>query len=202
MGLVGLVVMFRYRMGRLVLLGSFAILFVMMFMSIYSSEDVVSEHLTSGQDTRSGIWSGQFQTFLEHPILGQDEGAFGYSENSYLATGARYGALGLIPLLAFMWIGFRTIRKLSRAKKNLGNLRLAADMVLGNLLSLAVGAWFEAYLLGVLTMMVYLVYIDFALMNSLIDIAEAQAIQPQAFEAVAPEEQQAYSGYAPVAQAF
>ncbi|MGA2582994.1 MAG: O-antigen ligase family protein [Tepidisphaeraceae bacterium] len=202
MALVGLVVMFRYRMGRLMLLASFAALFVMMFLSIYSTEDVVSEHLTSGEDTRSAIWEGQFQGFLAHPILGSDEGAFGYSENSYLATGARYGLVGVVPLLVFMWFGFRAIRRLSRAKRNLGDMRLAADMVLGNLLSLAVGAWFEAYLLGVLTMMVYMIYIDFALMNSLIDIAEVKSVQPHAFEPAMTEEQQAYAGYAPVAEAF
>jgi len=56
--------------------------------------------------------------------------------------------------------------------------------------------------LGVLTMMVYMIYIDFALMNSLIDIAEVKSVQPHAFEPAMTEEQQAYAGYAPVAEAF
>jgi O-antigen ligase len=173
MGFVGLVVMYRYRMGRALLLASFAAIFVMIFLAVFSNVDIFSQHLISGEDTRTGIWRTQWDQFLSHPILGANFGLFGYSENSYLATAARYGIVGLIPLFIMLGIAGRSIVRLHRSRKFMGDFTLAADMVIGSLISLAVGAWFEAYLLGTLTFMVYLIYIDFALMNALIDLAEA-----------------------------
>jgi hypothetical protein len=113
--------------------------------------NVFIEFFLKREDTRTYVWVRQWSTFMEYPIFGEPlTGARPeFAENSWLAMAANTGLIGLLPLLFF---GFAIINLLWRLEKtHLNTGRLQKDATVAGLLTLLVGSFAEAYLLGNLT---------------------------------------------------
>ena len=95
------------------------------------------------------------------------------------------GLFALIPMAAFMGATAWSLIKLQRIRRRLGEHEIMADLITSGLLSLAVGAIFEGYLLGTMTIQVFAVFIYMALMRFILDLVQASdAMQGFAVEPV------------------
>jgi hypothetical protein len=112
-----------------------------------------NSHITSLQDTRSQIWQIQLETICNYPLFGKplDSGErAGFGENSFLAAGATLGLTGLLLMLA---VGFLLVQKILALMRLEARVGWCADIALpiAVLSSCVVGAFFEAFLLGIFT---------------------------------------------------
>ena len=178
MGLVGLLIFFRTRIGRLLGVSVLTSIFVIAAFQIYAESTANFTDMFVRGDTRSHVWKSMWQLFLEHPAFGQIGDTFGVGESSYLALAANMGLAGLIPMaLVFGIVGWQLFR-LHRVRKQLGEHILLADLVTAGLIALATGAIFEGYLLGIVAIAIFTLYIYLSLLRFLLDVAEAQQHLP------------------------
>jgi len=129
----------------------------------------INRQPAGGLDTRAKIWYIQLRDFKKYPIFGTpvtgDRIIFG--ENSWLGVAAQFGWIGLVPMLFF---GFGVIHKMIILwKTRMYNMAKANELSLcfAGLVSLMIGSFSEAYLLGnlsfpIMSMMLYLVLTDAA----------------------------------------
>ena len=106
------------------------------------------------KDTRTHVWSAQWETFKDYPFFGkplQGDRLSGYGENSWLGAAAAFGLIGLIPLLLFGWECLKMIFKLYRYGNREPIHQKQCNLVIAGLLSLLAGSIFEPYLLGTIT---------------------------------------------------
>jgi hypothetical protein len=173
--LIGLIVTFRYRLHRLFIVGLCSAAFFLILLNIFADSTVINQHIWSFDDTRSPVWMSQLDQYLRNPLMGTlTEGqGWGYGENSYLAAAARYGTLGILPLLAAVAVCVIGILQLNGNKRYLRQDALLVDLISGCLLAVGIGAWFEGYLLASFSFPTYCLLIYLALMNALRDIATA-----------------------------
>lgn len=177
-GVVGLALLFRAKLARWMTAAVVAGTFILIVLPFFGQSMEGASHILSGADTRSGVWARQFQTFREHMAIGVlDEPT--NSENSYLATAARFGLLGVVPLAIAVALVGSALWALQRTRRYLGEHMLTADLVTGGLCALLLGAWFEGYLMGVLTNIVMLIYIYLAILAYMLDLAVVSRQQPR-----------------------
>ncbi len=137
------------------------------------------DHLTDGSDTRSHVWNALYDDFTGHLLLGRMEGAeSGVGENSYLSAGARLGLLGLIPLLIFVVVVIVNCAKVLRIRSGLGEYTMLADLVVAGFFSLLLGAMFEGYLMGTLSIEIFAIYIYAPIAAFLIDAGHVALADP------------------------
>lgn len=106
------------------------------------------------EDTRTHVWSAQWQGFTNYPFLGKPltgERLSGYGENSWLGGAAAFGLMGFIPLLLFGWECLRMMFQLYQYGDRQPIHQQKCNLVIAGLLSLLAGSFFEAYLLGNIT---------------------------------------------------
>jgi hypothetical protein len=120
--------------------------------------------------------------FEDHPLIGIVYDQPGIRESSYLSVAARLGVVGLAPLGLMVYLGFRGIRTLRRVRPLLGEHVMLADVVAAGVMSLAVGAVSEGFMLGTLTLQVYMIYLYLSLMTFLIDFAAQSATTQVSYE--------------------
>jgi hypothetical protein len=106
------------------------------------------DRFTSGSDTRSGVWSTLWATAMESPLIGS--GAEGqYSENSYLAGFAAYGAGMFVILIAYLVTSIFVCARLWAGRRLLPpSERALVDIVIAFNAMYFVGGMFEGYMLG------------------------------------------------------
>jgi hypothetical protein len=178
MGLVGLLIFFRTRIGRLLGVSVLTSIFVIAALQIYAESTATFTEMFTRGDTRSHVWSAMLQHFYDHLAFGQIGDTFGVGESSYLALAANMGLAGLIPMtIVFGIVGWQLIR-LQRVRKQLGEHILLADLVTAGPIALATGAIFEGYLLGIVAIAIFTLYIYLSLLRFLLDVAEAQQHLP------------------------
>lgn len=104
-------------------------------------------------NTREKVWNAQIKSFTHYPIFGKPLRGrkVGYGENSWLAVGAAFGIIGVIPMLFFGLLVIRKIIILDRIRNFHPKLKRHCSAVAGGLSGLLIGAIGEAYLLGTLT---------------------------------------------------
>jgi hypothetical protein len=192
MAAVQFLLLFRLRLGRLAALAIVVGIFVLLGLQWFSEGLDSASRLVSTENTRRLIWQELLEEFARHPILGAMGQELGGGESSYLTVAARLGLFGLIPLAVTFTLAVAGAFQLRRVKRHLANYKLLADMVTASMGCLAVGALFEAYLIGMISVAVCFVYIDLALLAFLIDYGKA--MQHHAGEQLTQEqwEQQAY----------
>jgi hypothetical protein len=170
--LVGVLLFFRAKLGRFLGVGILVGIFVLLSMQIYTESTAGFTDLFARGDTRSHVWGLLIQGFLDNPMWGSMTEQFGAAESSYLSVAGSLGLYGVIPLATFMAITARQLYKLERARKYLGDEIMLANLVTAGIISLAVGAIFEGYLLGLLAFPVFVLYIYLALLRFLLDAAQ------------------------------
>jgi O-antigen ligase len=172
MAVVAVVVMFRRRLGKFLAVAVIGCIATFVAMLVFPDAPVHADRFVSMEDTRSAIWGTLIGEFASHPIFGIINGEPGIRESSYLSIAARLGIVGLMPMLFMIVLALLGLRKLSGLRQMLGENEFIVDVVTAGLASLAVAALSEGFVLGTLTLQVYMIYLYFALMTFLTDLAE------------------------------
>ncbi len=191
-GLVGTMVLFRLRVGRLALALIVCGAFVYLMMSIFVEAQANASRLVALDDTRSVQWRSMFDDFLNNPLFGASALESKWSENSYLLIAARTGLLGLIPFSFAFGLVVLAMVRLQRLRKFLGADALLADLVTGGLLSVGTGAMLEGFLLGTYSFPIFTLMIYLALLAFLIDYCGA--LQRQQLEQGQLQDEEWYEG--------
>lgn len=165
MSVIGLGLVFRARIGRM--LGATIVIgvFTLLSFQIYSESTLSITGMFIRGDTRSQVWRGLFERFLENPFAGEVGEMWSVGESSYLSTAANSGLIGLLPLALFVGATVWGLFGLQRVRRRLGEEVMLADLITASLVSLLVGAIFEGYLLGTMTFQVFCLYAYIALMR-------------------------------------
>ena len=182
---VGTVLLFRARLGKFLWVGLLVGIFVYFALMVFTESTMhITDIITRG-DTRTRAWMIWWEQFRQNMAWGVMETQFGIGESSYLSAAANMGLFALIPMAAFMGATAWSLIKLQRIRRRLGEHVMMADLITAGLLSLAVGAMFEGYLLGTMTIQVFAVFIYMALMRFILDLVQASdAMQGFAVEPV------------------
>lgn len=129
--------------------------------------------IASTTNTRSDVWQRQVDGILAHPIFGQQLEAgqrLGFGENSYLAAGVAVGLPGLFLVLGVAFLILRQLLSLMQLEHRLG-WRPELALPIAVLSACLLGAFFEAFLLGIftlpLTALLYTVFISEAMIQRL-----------------------------------
>lgn len=185
MTVVSILIFFRYRGGKLLQIALILCVMAALFLPYFSPTDVdapgifsntVNKFSNLDNNTRAGVWSGYWQSFLEYPFFGApfqgDRLRFG--ESSWLGVFGGLGLVGGIPMVMFGWSCLKMIFKLDRLSKMRPDYYLKCSVVMAGLLSLLVGGISEAYLLGNLTFSILAVFLYLVLGNYLIEVAQRE----------------------------
>lgn len=178
MCVAAIAVMYRRRMQKLAVV-SLLCLGVLLAVAQYSSEiSDTTDLLIRSDDTRSQVWLGQINAFMQYPLTGEPRGSvnrLGIGENSWLSAASAMGVMGLVPLGLFgLAVGKLCLRcnELSRwAGEDTARI---ADAVMAGFASLAVGSVFEGYLLGVLNFQVFAIGLYAMAGYACVELAETQ----------------------------
>jgi hypothetical protein len=155
MALVGVALLFRVKLGRLAVGGAVVAIFVMLAVTwIFPEHNVLSEHLLSTEDTRTGVWLRLGGTFWKarwradsgEPAFPR-RGCLAIGESSYLSIAARFGLVCLIPFGLSMFYIARASLRLERSRREFADV-LLPDLVNAGIVQILLGAVFEGYLLG------------------------------------------------------
>jgi len=182
MVLVALVVMFRHWLGKFLKMAIIACVVTFLGSLLFPDTTMQTDRFMSTENTRSVVWSQLISDFEDHPLIGIVYDQPGIRESSYLSVAARLGVVGLAPLGLMVYLGFRGIRTLRRVRPLLGEHVMLADVVAAGVMSLAVGAVSEGFMLGTLTLQVYMIYLYLSLMTFLIDFAAQTATTQVSYE--------------------
>jgi hypothetical protein len=188
---VGLLFMYRLRLGRLALLGLAAGAVVVAVMGFFEESTEQISRLTSGQNTRAAVWANSLDAFMASPIFGTMP--LGYesgSESSYISALANMGLIGGLALLipfGSMALGAMRALRLRVLRPDLG---AQCDLYVGLAAAMVVINGFEAFAFGVLTLPVMVMYSMFALDGFL---AEQEALASSGYGLTAEDTDYAYA---------
>ena len=182
MGAFGVILLFRFRLGKLAV--ALVICSVLVFTLIRLLDEVgittIATRLLDTTDTRSQSWASMFRTFLESPLVGKDASETAGSENSFLLIAARTGLLGLIPFLTGAVLVLIGLLRLQRMRRYLGEHQLLADLVTAGTLSVFLGAMFEGYLFATYSFPTFVLYMYIALLVYLLDYGRRRHVRAAA----------------------
>ena len=124
----------------------------------------VSARFTSTSNSREGVWSGMWNSFMDNILFGaplEQGGRLGYGENSWLSAGAALGLIGFIPMMMMGWESVKMIGQLIQLSNRNSYYFFQSSVVVAGLGSMLVGSVFEAFLLGNMTfsLIVFLMYL-------------------------------------------
>ena len=169
---VGLLLLFRLRLGKLSVAAAAAGVVLLGGLQLFGGEIAGADRLLSTEDTRTGAWMNMWNVFLSSPLTGASGEMFTFSENSYLWTAAKYGLLALLPMLlavaAFGWFVLRL--QLVRPLLDRPH-RLLADLSVSIIVTALVGGFFEGYLLGQFNVVVFTLFVMTAAGQYVLDAA-------------------------------
>jgi O-Antigen ligase len=178
MGVVSILFFYRQRGGSLISVGMFAAVILAIILPLISQDGVIlgsnqtvlTDRFTSINDSRSSVWSAMWNAFINNPFFGVPlrGDRLGYGENSWLAAGANLGLLGFIPLVIFGLDCIKIIFSLNELEKRQPAYSIQCSTVIAGLISLLVGSFFEAFLLGNLTAFLMAILMYLSLGNYLI----------------------------------
>ncbi|MFM7471844.1 MAG: O-antigen ligase family protein [Nodosilinea sp.] len=109
--------------------------------------------LQGGTDTRTEVWQTLLNSFYENPLFGTpiQGGRLGFGENTWLSVAATTGLIGLLPLLLFAYEALKMIIKLLTISRRQSVYAVQCNTVIAGIVTIFVGSFFEALILGVLT---------------------------------------------------
>jgi hypothetical protein len=171
MALVQFLLLFRLRVGKVILFMTVGGIFLLLGLQLFSNAlDSSASRLLSTENTRQEVWQRLQADFFRNPLLGVMGEELGGGESSYLSAASQLGLFGLVPLGIAVGLCAMELRRLSRLRRHLGDYVLLADMVTAGLVTLAVGAFFEGYLMATVSVAVFFVYVHLMLLAFLIDL--------------------------------
>jgi O-antigen ligase len=177
MFLVGFAIMFRRRLGvSAVLIIALVAGGLLAWQLINPGEDTATR-IVSTENTRIGVWTSLLQDFLSSPVVGVTSQT--WSENSYLLVAARAGIVGLVPFAIALALLWKALIQIQFLRRSLGSAAIMGDLVIAASISLLVGAFFEGFLYGTLTIPVLALYVYFAVAGFLIDYGRANLAYDQ-----------------------
>lgn len=198
MGVVGVGLLFRFRIGKVLgtalVVGSFALL----VWAIWGQSTAGIDRLVWTGNTRSVTWNIAIQDFLTNPVYGVVDQKALITESSYLTVAAKMGMLGLLPLAFTMALIGRSLWQLQKIRRHLGEDMMLADLVTAGLVSLAIGGIFEGFLVAVLDPEVFTVYIYLAILAFILDrMHQAMATGELSAQSIETEPAFEYAGAEP-----
>jgi hypothetical protein len=170
MALVQFLLLFRLRVGKLILFLTVGGIFVLLGLQLFSNAFDSSGRLLSTENTRQEAWQRLQADFVRNPLLGVMGEELGGGESSYLSAASQLGLFGLVPLGVAVGLAVLGLRRLNRIRRYLGDYVLLADMVTAGLVTLAVGGFFEGYLMATVSVAVFFVYVHLMLLAFLVDL--------------------------------
>lgn len=104
MTLIGAGLVLYNRVGRMIILLPIAAVVTYLLSFLADELQIGSniDRLTSGENTRAGVWTAQIRNAFENPLIGVGWHSAGGSESSYLAGFASYGFGMLLLMMAFL----------------------------------------------------------------------------------------------------
>jgi hypothetical protein len=168
---LSLVFLFRRRMGKMVIVAALVGIAAAIVWQFFGTERAAetARRLVDTTDTRTMVWAVTWRDFVAHPVFGLSTADTFTTENSYISVAARMGLFGLIPMaLALGAVGW-ALWRLNGLRRFLGEDTLLADYLIGGFIALAAGAFFDAFLLGMLKLEVYTLYIYLAIVTFIFD---------------------------------
>jgi hypothetical protein len=195
MVIVALVALFRRWLKQFLKLAVIGCVVIYAALLIFPDATIQEDRFTSTTDTRSAAWSGLFDDFVAHPVFGIVYDAPAIRESSYLSVAGRLGLVGVIPMLFLIVLTFRLMTDLRRARPYLGEYAMLADTVSASMISLAVGASTEGYMLGTLVLQVFMIYLDLTVAAFMVDwVAQGNFTDPIEQEEYLPAPQDVFIG--------
>lgn len=166
MGVVSVGLVFRRQLGQMVFVG-LVLAGAVAWIGAEFNDYLQVDYLVRTDDTRSEMWAGMWNGFVNNPLFGAPQdavyGRLGFAENSWLAMASACGVVGLVPLFGFGGRLVADIRRLARTAAARPRLARMADLLAASVIGLLVGSVFEPYLLGVINFPVPCIYVTLAL---------------------------------------
>ncbi len=182
--LVSILFFFRQKAGFMVRTG---LILGVVFMFLYwgfgsswagleSTRLVALNRYLFPADTRTNVWNVLVDRFFAYPIFGEpiQNGRIGVGENSWLTAGATLGLVGLVPLLLFGLECLKLLISLVRLASQVPRYFFHCSLVISGLVSLLVGSFSEAFLLGNLTFPLFALLVYIALGDYLVNVVQRQ----------------------------
>jgi hypothetical protein len=172
---IGLVLLFRRHVGRMLLFSMVCGTLVMLGAQMWFDISDPAGRLLSGVDSRTHVWLQLIRDFMSNPVFGVGEAQGLASESSYLSVAARVGMVGLVPLAIALTIIVTDLIRLHRVRHLLREQSMLVDLVIGGMVAVLFGALLEGYLIGVIAHQVFILYIYLATITFLLDAAAFNA---------------------------
>ncbi len=143
------------------------------YTSFIDPDNTTLNKLIRGQNTREGLFTSMWNTFLNHPLWGVPirGGRIRFGESSWLGVASVLGLVGLIPMLLFAWSTLSLVFKINSATflKTLSTReQIYSNAVTAGLVAMLVGGFTEAFLLANLNFSLYVTLQYIILGNGLI----------------------------------
>lgn len=170
---VGVAVIFRKRLGSMILVGGFVLAAVFVASLFLGDAEDILERVQSTENTRAEVWLVGLQEFLKYPIfgtlgMGQDVD-LKVVESTPIQTLQVLGVVGFA-FLFFVYLAIATsMRRLFVLRKQVPERGPLIDYVLGVWATLLVMSLFEAVFLGVITFFTITIYLLSSMTAFLLD---------------------------------
>lgn len=157
---------------------AFAVIITNISPEAVSSLSPLSDRYMSGENTRQGVWSGMWNSFVENPFFGyplsEKGGRLAFGESSWLGIASATGLPGLIPLVMMGWECLKMMLQLHKLSDRKPKYFLHASTIIAGLSSLLIGSFGEAIFLGTLTFPVITLLLYVSLGKFLLDLDKTQ----------------------------
>ena len=160
---VGVAVIFRKRLGSMILVGGFVLAAVFVASIFLADGEDILERVQSTENTRAEVWLVGLQEFLKYPIfgtlgMGQDVD-LKVVESTPIQTLQVLGVVGFA-FLFFIYLAIASaMRRLFILRKQEPDRGPLIDYVLGAWATILVMSLFEAVFLGVITFFTITIYL-------------------------------------------
>ncbi|MBQ71778.1 MAG: hypothetical protein CMJ67_02625 [Planctomycetaceae bacterium] len=180
---VGVAVMFRKRLGSMILVGGFVLAAVFVASFFLADGEDILERVQSTENTRAAVWLVGLQEFLKYPIFGTlgmgDDADLKVVESTPIQTLQVLGVVGFAFLFCvYLAIGSTMLRLLVLRKQSPKRGPLI-DYVLGAWSTILIMSLFEAVFLGVITFFTITIYLLATMSAYLLD---PMTIESQGFD--------------------
>ena len=179
MAVIGLLFLFRLKIGRWFVGGIVVCTFVWIALQFFGDALIGAGRLLSTQDTRSGTWLYGLSEFLANPIFGTIRSDVQVVENSYISIASRMGVVGMLLFAIIIFQIVSGLVGLHRMRKSIGARTMDIDLITAGIVSLGVGAVFEGYLLAAINVQLTSLFIYMTMMCTLLDPAKADISEAQ-----------------------
>jgi hypothetical protein len=159
----GLLVYFRFRIGRFAIVAAVGAIVVFIAAMFFSESFEGIDRFVSGENTRRGVWLRLIDDFRQAPMFGtinmRSDENISSAESTYLSTLSLMGVSGGIPL-AFLILGVLGMGVTALRARRAGKVDPDhADLMLAAVAIILVGSVFEGFFLGILAYAVVWNYI-------------------------------------------